>query len=99
MMILMTGIVSATRPAKICAFWLLDGLAAADRLPTALVEVEQDVIRLGPEKVKNKSGLVLPLVGELLDIIERRRRGACRELAVCLLSDDIRRCFATRRTF
>jgi integrase len=37
-------------------------------------EVEQDVIRLGPEKVKNKSGLVLPLVGELFDIIERQRR-------------------------
>jgi integrase len=37
-------------------------------------EVEQDIIRLGPEKVKNKSGLVLPLVGELLNIIERQRR-------------------------
>ena len=37
-------------------------------------EIEHDVIRLGPEKVKNKSGLVLPLVGELLDIIERRRQ-------------------------
>jgi integrase len=36
--------------------------------------VEDNVIRLGPEKVKNKSGLVLPLVGELLEIIERRRR-------------------------
>jgi integrase len=36
-------------------------------------EVEQDIIRLGPEKVKNKSGLMLPLVGELLEIIERRR--------------------------
>src|SRR5215471_8274756 len=31
-------------------------------------------MRLGPEKVKNKSGLVLPLVGELLEIIERRRQ-------------------------
>jgi len=37
-------------------------------------EVEQDVIRLGPEKVKNKNGLVLPLVGEVLAIIERRRQ-------------------------
>jgi integrase len=32
------------------------------------------VIRLGPEKVKNKHGLVLPLVGELFEIIERRRQ-------------------------
>jgi integrase len=37
-------------------------------------EVEGDVIRLGPEKVKNKNGLVLPLVGALLEIIEQRRR-------------------------
>jgi integrase len=28
-------------------------------------EVEEDVIRLGPEKVKNKNGLVLPLTGEV----------------------------------
>jgi integrase len=37
-------------------------------------EVEEGVIRLGPEKVKNKHGLVMPLVGEIADIIERRRR-------------------------
>ena len=37
-------------------------------------EVEQDMIRLGPEKVKNKNGLALPLVGELLEIIERLRQ-------------------------
>lgn len=36
-------------------------------------EVEPEVIRLGPEKVKNKSGLVLPLVGELTEIMTRRR--------------------------
>ena len=35
-------------------------------------EVEQNVVRLGPEKVKNKSGLVLPLVGELDRIMTRR---------------------------
>jgi integrase len=36
-------------------------------------EVEPEVIRLGPEKVKNKSGLILPLVGELMEIMARRR--------------------------
>lgn len=36
-------------------------------------EIAENNIRLGPEKVKNKHGMVLPLVGELLAIIERRR--------------------------
>jgi integrase len=36
-------------------------------------EVEPEVIRLGPEKVKNKNGLVLPMVGELVEIMARRR--------------------------
>ena len=83
---------SATRPPRLCAVLAAGGRRHGQIANLHWSEVEQDVIRLGPEKVKNKSELVLPLVSELLDIIERRRRVRV-ENWLPYVSDDIRRCF------